>query len=74
MAVPPSQSPSERVWRYLSILSAARDFGVGRAERERVARAFDPLTCDPDELAGALANALLRRRAPLHSTAPGEIG
>jgi hypothetical protein len=62
------------VWRYLAILSAARDFGVGRVERERVAHAFDPLTFDPDELAGALANVVLRRRAPLHNTAPGEIG
>ncbi|HWF35370.1 MAG TPA: hypothetical protein VG295_08350 [Solirubrobacteraceae bacterium] len=43
------------VLRYLAILSAARDFGVSRADLARVASRFDPDTASPEELADALA-------------------
>jgi hypothetical protein len=43
------------VLRYLAILSAARDFGVSRADLARVASRFDPETASPEELADALA-------------------
>ena len=55
--------PINPVLRYLAVLSAARDFGVSRSDCERVARRFDPLTVDPDELAGALVDVLLGSRA-----------
>lgn len=47
----PSANP---VLRYLAILSAARDFGVSRADIEDVVRRFDPWSSSPWELAGAL--------------------
>ena len=56
------QPPANPVLRYLAILSAARDFGVTRTDCERVARRFDPLTADPDDLAGALVDVLLSSR------------
>jgi hypothetical protein len=59
--LPPPRNP---VLRYLAILSAARDFGVSRAELEAAAARFDPLTVEPDELAAALADCVLRRGAP----------
>jgi hypothetical protein len=48
--------------RYLSILTAAREFGVSRAAMERVALAFDPLTITPRQLADALADTLELRQ------------
>ena len=48
--------------RCLAILSAARDFGVARADIERVAR-LDPVAMSPRELADALADALEPRSA-----------
>ena len=57
------QAPKNPVLRYLAILSAARDFGVTRAEIERIVRRFDPLTTAPHELADALADVLLERGA-----------
>ena len=56
----PSSNPA---LRYIAILSAARDFGVSRADRERIARMFDPFSTQPDELAGALVDALMRATA-----------
>ncbi len=58
---PPTQYP---ILRYLAILRAARDFGLGRIDLERIVRRFDPLSVEPDELAGALTEALLRGSAP----------
>lgn len=49
------------VLRYLAIMSAARDFGLGRAELERAAQKFHPLDISPQALADALADALLGR-------------
>ncbi|MFL5823093.1 MAG: hypothetical protein ACJ764_06595 [Solirubrobacteraceae bacterium] len=56
------ERPYNPVLRYLAILSAARDFGVSQADCERVARNFDPLTVDPDDLAGVLVDVLLSPR------------
>jgi hypothetical protein len=44
--------------RYLAILSAARDFGVRKADMERVALSLDPLAITPRALADALADTL----------------
>ncbi len=60
-SAPPSQYP---ILRYLAILRAARDFGLSQGELKRVVCRFDPLSTEPDELAGALAEALLHRTAP----------
>jgi hypothetical protein len=49
--------------RYLAILSAAREFGVSRADIERVALSTDPLSITPRELADALADTLELRPA-----------
>ena len=49
------------VLRYLAIMSAARDFGVSRAELERVAARYHPLDVSPRALADALADALAGR-------------
>lgn len=54
--------PANPVLRYMAILSAARDFGVSRADIERVARSLDPLAASPRELADALADRLPMRR------------
>ena len=50
------------VLQYLAIISAARDFGLRRAELERVTQRFDPLDFEPRQLADALADALPRRQ------------
>jgi hypothetical protein len=42
------------VWRYMAILSAARDFGVSTSDLARVAERFDPLSVSPEELADVL--------------------
>jgi hypothetical protein len=55
--------PANPVLRYLAILSAARDFGVARADIEQVVSRFDPFTARPEEVADALADALHRRSA-----------
>jgi len=55
---------SNPVLRYMAILSAARDFGVSPDDRERIASRFDPFATAPQELADALADALLRDQAP----------
>ncbi len=55
-----AELPTNPVLRYLAILSAARDFGLSRADIERVARRFDPLQLRPRELADALADELPR--------------
>lgn len=57
----PDPPPENRILRYLAILSAARDFGLSWPEQAHVARAFDPLTTEPDELAGALADQVPQR-------------
>jgi hypothetical protein len=57
---PPADNP---VLRYMAILTAARDFGLGRAQIERIALQFDPLAADARELADALADALLEGSA-----------
>jgi hypothetical protein len=49
--------------RYLAILTAARDFGVARADMERVALSVDPLAVTPRQLADALADTLELRPA-----------
>jgi hypothetical protein len=58
----PSEPPANPVLRYLAILSAARQFGVGEQEIERIAGRFDPLAFRPRELADALAETLLKPR------------
>jgi hypothetical protein len=55
-------APAHPVLQYLAIMSAARDFGLSRAELERVARRFHPLDISPRALADVLADALTRRR------------
>ena len=55
---PRGQPSSNPVLRYLAILSAARDFGVSRADIEAVVRRFDPFETSPRELADALADTL----------------
>jgi Trp operon repressor len=52
--------PENPLLRYLATLRAARDFGVSRADLERVVRGSNPLTTPPEELAAALADVLLR--------------
>lgn len=49
------------VLRYLAILKAARDFGLGQAEIEAVAGPFDPRRPRCAELADALADLVLAR-------------
>jgi hypothetical protein len=49
--------------RYLAILTAARDFGVSRADMERIALTLDALAITPRQLADALADALELRPA-----------
>jgi hypothetical protein len=44
--------------RYLAILAAAREFGVRRADMQRIALSLDPLTVTPRQLADALADTL----------------
>ena len=57
---PPLNNP---VLRYMAILAAARDFGVSQADLELVARRHDPWRTAPRELADALADTLVERRA-----------
>jgi hypothetical protein len=47
------------VLRYLAILKAARDFGLGQREIEAVAGRFDPRRDRCDQLAQALAELIL---------------
>ena len=57
----PTPAPPENpLLRYLATLRAARDFGVSRAELERVVRRSNPLTTPPEELAATLADVLIR--------------
>ena len=51
------------VLHYLMIVKAARDFGLADAEIEAVAGRFDPLRPRCEELADALADLILARRA-----------
>lgn len=51
----PSPNP---VLRYIAILRAGRDFGVGLADIEAVAQQFDPHTARPQDIADALADRL----------------
>jgi hypothetical protein len=63
------EAPSSRwavrnpVLHYLMIVKAARDFGVSDPEIEAVAGRFDPLRPRCEELADALADLILARRA-----------
>lgn len=59
-AEPGPSPPSHPLLRYLATLRAARDFGVSRADLERVVRGSNPLTTSPEELAATLADVLLR--------------
>lgn len=56
--LPDAEPHGNPVLRYLAILSAARDFGVSRADIEAVVRRFDPFETSPRELADALADTL----------------
>jgi hypothetical protein len=49
------------VLRYLAILKAARDFGLGQREIEVVAGRFDPRSARCAELADALADLIVAR-------------
>ena len=65
MSVPPlydSEDAPMTALRCLAILCAARDFGIARADIERVVR-LDPLAMSPRELADALVDALEPRSA-----------
>jgi hypothetical protein len=63
------EAPSSRwavrnpVLRYLMIVKAARDFGLPDVEIAAVAGPFDPLRPRCEELADALADLILARRA-----------
>lgn len=59
-AEPGPSPPPNPLLRYLATLRAARDFGVSRADLERVVRGSNPLTTSPEELAATLADVLLR--------------
>jgi hypothetical protein len=50
-----------QVLRYLAILKAARDFGLGQHEIAAVAGRFDPRDVRCTELADALADLVLAR-------------
>jgi hypothetical protein len=58
-----AETSANPVLRYLAIMSAARDFGVSRAELERVARRFHPLDISPHALADVLADALAGQKS-----------
>jgi hypothetical protein len=49
--------------RLMAMLKAARDFGLDQESINAIALRFDPRRPDLDEIAGALTDELLRRRA-----------
>jgi hypothetical protein len=51
------------VLHYMAILKAATAFGLSRQEAEAVAHRFDPRVSSPEEVADALADLILARRA-----------
>ena len=56
-----SLDTGNQVMRYLAILKAARDFGLGQDEIAAVAGSFDPRDTRCAELADALADLVLAR-------------